>query len=76
MNKTNKVIEHLKLHGSITSLQAIELYGATRLSAIIYNLRYKYGMNIVSERIEFTDRFGNKSGYAKYIFKDDDKNKK
>ena len=71
MNKTNKVIEHLKLHGSITSLQAIELYGATRLSAIIYNLRYKYGVNIVSERIEFTDRFGSKSSYAKYVLVED-----
>lgn len=71
MNKTNKVIEHLKLHGSITSLEAIELYGATRLSAIIYNLRYHYNMNIVSERVDFTDRFGSKSSYAKYVLVED-----
>lgn len=71
VNKTNKVIEHLKLHGSITSLQAIELYGATRLSAIIYNLRYKYGMNIINERIDFVDRFGSKSSYVKYVLVED-----
>ena len=67
MNKTNKIIEHLKTYKTITSLEAIELYGATRLSAIIFNLRHHYGMNIVSERIDFTDRFGSKSSYAKYV---------
>ena len=67
MNKTEKVKTHLVNIGHITSLEAIELYGATRLSAIIYNLRYHYGMNIVSERVDFTDRFGSKSSYAKYV---------
>ena len=37
-NKTEKVLEHLKEYGTITSLEAIDLYGATRLSAIIFNL--------------------------------------
>ena len=67
MNKTKAIQLHLIEKGSITSWEAIKEYGATRLSAIIYNLRYRYGMNIVSERIEFTDRFGNKSSYAKYV---------
>lgn len=35
-NKTIKVLEHLQKFGSITSLEAIDLYGATRLSAIIF----------------------------------------
>jgi alanine-alpha-ketoisovalerate/valine-pyruvate aminotransferase len=69
MTKTEKVKIHLENVGHITSLEAIELYGATRLSAIIYNLRNKYGMNIITETIEFTDRFGNAAHYAKYIFK-------
>ena len=68
MTKTEKVKIHLENVGHITSLEAIELYGATRLSAIIFNLR-KRGMNIDSERIDFTDRFGNAAHYAKYIFK-------
>ena len=71
MNKTIKVKEHLIGIGHITSLEAIQLYGATRLSAIIYNLRYKYGMNIETEKIDFTDRFGNKASYGKYIFRGD-----
>lgn len=67
MNKTKAIQLHLIEKGSITSWEAIKEYGATRLSAIIYNLRYHYNMNIVSERIDFTDRFGSKSSYAKYV---------
>lgn len=33
-NKTKEVLKHLKNKGSITSWEAIQLYGATRLSAI------------------------------------------
>ena len=67
MTKTKAVMLHLEENGSITSWEAIKEYGATRLSAIIYNLRHKYGMNIISEPFEFVDRFGSKSSYAKYI---------
>lgn len=68
MTKTEKVKTHLENVGHITSLEAIELYGATRLSAIIFTLR-KRGMNIDSERIDFTDRFGTPAHFAKYIFR-------
>lgn len=69
MNKTKAVMLHLQEKGNITSWEAIKEYGATRLSAIIYNLRHKYGMNIENETITFTDRYGSKSQYAKYILK-------
>lgn len=65
-NKTGKVLEHLKNHGCITSLEAIELYGATRLSAIIFNLRNR-GYQIDTVDLPFTDRFGTKSHYGKYV---------
>ena len=67
MTKTKAVLLHLEEKGSITSWEAIKEYGATRLSAIIYNLRWHYGLNIVNEDIVFTDRYGNKSHYVKYI---------
>lgn len=41
------VLNHMQKHKSITSYQAFEMYGITRLSAKIYNLRqigYKIGM--------------------------------
>lgn len=65
-NKTEKVLEHLKKNGCITSLEAIELYGATRLSDIIYRLR-KHGMKIETIDIPFTDRYGTKYTYGKYV---------
>ena len=66
-SKTRKVLEHLQKYGSITSWQAIELYGATRLSAIIYNLREKYV--ILSDKVSHIDRYGNQSSFAKYIYR-------
>ncbi len=66
MNKTEKVLEHLRTHGSITSLEAIELYDATRLSAIIFNLRNR-GIRINTIDLPFVDRFGTKSTYGKYV---------
>lgn len=66
MNKTEKVLEHLKKNGCITSLEAIELYGATRVADIIYRLR-KQGMKIDTIDIPFTDRYGTKSVYGKYV---------
>ncbi len=73
MNKTKAIMLHLQEKGSITSWEAIKEYGATRLSAIIYNLRYKYGMEIETEQVDFTDRFGSKASYGKYVLKNKDK---
>lgn len=67
MNKTKAIMLHLQNIGSITSWEAIKEYGATRLSAIIYNLRYKYEMNITNEEVYFVDKYGTKSSFTKYI---------
>lgn len=66
ITKTQKVTEHLQKYGCITSLEAIELYKATRLSAIIFNLR-KRGLNIETINIPFVDIYGAKSTYGKYV---------
>lgn len=66
ITKTNKVIEHLKKYGAITSIEAIEMYGATRLSAIIFELRKK-GYNIETHSMPFIDRYGNTSVYGRYV---------
>lgn len=67
MTKTMAVWKHLKEHGSITSLEAIELYGATRLSSIIFNLRKAGHCQIDTLMVDGHDRLGNASGYAKYV---------
>lgn len=65
MNKTIAIRNHLLEKGTITSWEAIKEYGATRLSAIIFNLRRK-GMNIGTRDVVFTDRYGHKSSFAEY----------
>lgn len=67
MNKTKAVLLHLEEKGHINTLEAIKEYGATRLSAIIFNLRHKYDLHIINERVEFVDRYGTKSHYDNYI---------
>ena len=66
MNKTRALLEHLQTRGSITSMEAIDRYGATRLSAIIFNLR-KRGYDIDAVECVCKDRFGNTCRYAKYV---------
>ena len=66
-NKTQKVLEHLQRKGSITSLEAIELYGATRLSRIIYNLKKEHNIESVSSQC--TDRYGNIARYSTYVLR-------
>ena len=61
--KTGKVLSHLQREGSITSWDAIQLYRATRLSAIIFNLRDE-GYNIESK-----NKNGDGSHWTEYIYK-------
>lgn len=68
MNKHQLVKEHLLEHGSITSWEAIQQYGATRLASIICNLR-KQGYDIRTIMREETDRFGNTCQYANYVLR-------
>lgn len=69
-NKTEKVLEHLRTYGCITSMEAINRYKATRLSDIIYRLRNK-GYHIDTIDIPFVDMYETKSHYGKYILIED-----
>jgi len=68
MTKTQAVKDHLKINGSITTWQAIQMYGETRLSAVIHNLR-EQGWDIESVWKEGTDRNGNESRWVEYILR-------
>ena len=60
-----QVKNHLMKIGTIDSWTAIELYGATRLSAIIFNLR-KEGMDIESIPCTSYDRNSEICNYTTY----------
>ena len=67
MTKQQLIKEHLLEHGSITSWEAIQRYSATRLAAVIFNLRKT--MDIDTLMVERTDKYGNRTQYAKYVLK-------
>jgi hypothetical protein len=64
LSKKDKVLEHLKLFGEITPLEAWQLYGCYRLGARIWDLRQQ-GEPIAPAEIE--ERNGSKVAVYKYI---------
>ena len=59
MTQTSEIKKYLLTHkNGLTSMEAFQKFGATRLSAIIYQLRYKHGMDIVSETKIVKNRYG------------------
>ena len=60
-----RIFLHLRLKGAISSLEAINEYGITRLAAVIFELRCK-GNNIISERRTVTNRYGDDCQVAFY----------
>ena len=65
--QADAILWHLKTYGSITSYEAIKEYGATRLSAIIFNHR-KAGYEIDSIPLKKKTRFGRTTTIAKYNY--------
>ena len=60
-----RILRHLKDYGSITSWEAIQEYGCTRLSHYIYSLR-KDGHTITGDKEPFVNRYGEKSHFTRY----------
>ena len=70
METQKQLIEkHLLEKGKITSWEAFEIYGITRLSHIIYVLRRKY--DIISVSTTKKNRNGHYCTYSTYTLKND-----
>lgn len=67
MTQNEMLLHHMRVHGSITTMEAFSLYGVTRLSARIWELR-KAGHNVIKTMET------NKNGktYARYALKEED----
>lgn len=61
-----RVFDYIMEFGSITSIQAFTDLGETRLSARIYELKDR-GINISSELIPVSNRYGEKRHVKKYF---------
>lgn len=65
LTQYDRVLDHLLKNKKLSQKQAINLYGAYRLSAIIYNLR-KDGYNISTNFKSGKNRFGDSVSWAEY----------
>lgn len=64
-SQTEAIIQYLQENKSITSLQAFKIFGATRLSGIIYVLKER-GFKIETELKEVKNRYGHITRIAIY----------
>ena len=71
MPQTVKVRNHLLRYGSITSQEAWRLYNITRLSDVVYKLKYKRHplMDIVTDMQYERGQYNQPIQYGRYIFK-------
>lgn len=63
-----RLLEYLETHEGITSLEAINLLGNTRISETVRALR-EMGYPIVSVWQEGENRYGEKTRFVKYVLK-------
>lgn len=67
------ILEHLRNFPYLTSKEAFEKYGITRLAACIFDLR-EMGYIINTVMVDTTTRFGEPCRYARYVLIGEPKN--
>lgn len=70
MTQKQRILEHLKKYGSITTWDSFSLYGDTRLSDKIYQLK-KDNYEFDEEWITKKNRYGKPVSFKKYILKEE-----
>ena len=65
----DRIEQYLRDRGSITSWEAIKEFGITRLSAVIYDLRYKRNLDIETRYETMKNRYGDSVSFARYVYK-------
>lgn len=67
MNQCEKIVFYIKMFGSISSMEAFQDLGITRLSARIYELRNE-GYQFDEKFETAKNRFGESVSYKRYRF--------
>lgn len=65
MSQCERILRHLQDHGKITTKEAFEDYGITRLSGRIFDLR-RAGFRITSTTTAGKNRYGEVTHYTTY----------
>lgn len=67
MTQNEMVYDYLKKNGSITTYESFTELFITRLSARIYDIKKKYGIELKEEWITKKNRYGRICSFKKYI---------
>lgn len=70
MTQRERVLQYIKDFGSISSMEAFKDLGATRLSAVIFDLR-KAGYPIATKTEKTKNRYGETVYFARYYLMED-----
>lgn len=65
MRQNDRILRHLRDHGTITSLEAMQEYGIMRLASRISDLK-RSGVPIRREMVSGKNRYGEATSYARY----------
>lgn len=65
MTQSKRILKHLIEKQTITSMEAYDLYGITRLSARIHDLR-DVGYPVVMKKKSAVNRYGKSTTFAEY----------
>lgn len=65
MTQSDRILRHLEIFGSITSLEAMRDYGIMRLASRVSDLK-KDGLPVRTEFVRGKNRFGEPTCYARY----------
>lgn len=64
------VLKYLEENGSITTYECYSQLYVTRLSARIFDLKKKYGLEFEEQWVTKKNRYGKTCSFKKYILKD------
>ena len=69
MTQNEMIIKYLNEHGSITNYESYSKLFITRLSARIYEIKHKYGIEFDEEWVTKKNIYGKICSFKKYILK-------
>lgn len=70
MTQNEMVLKYLEENGSITTYECYSQLYITRLSARIFDLKKKYGLEFEEQWVTKKNRYGKICSFKKYILKD------
>ena len=70
MTQNEMVLKYLEENGSITTYECYSKLFVTRLSARIFDLKKRYGLEFEEQWVTKKNRYGKTCSFKKYILKD------